>query len=151
MAQATARAERKARRLTLGLTAAVGLLLAGGGLGAWWLQQQRAASAADRARKLSEANLAVRAAVSEGRRLLDQAKEQPLADGSRFRDVDGALKRAEDLMRATETSSDVRWEVQELQRAALAELAAAARDRDLLAALGDASVRRVGKKTGRPK
>src|SRR5262249_36649164 len=66
-AQATAAQERKARRVTLALAAAVLLTMLLGGGGWLWLHSQRAA-------KLADNNRAVNEALTEARGLREQAR-----------------------------------------------------------------------------
>jgi tetratricopeptide (TPR) repeat protein len=64
-ATAKAKAERRARRLTLGLAVALLLVVVGGGIGAWVIQQQRAATAAG-----------IRTEMGQSQRLGDEGWQQ---------------------------------------------------------------------------
>ena len=90
-AEVRAATERRARRLTLGLGAAVLLLVVAGGSGAWWFQQQCAAAQAQQRAIDEKARLALeraRGLLDEGWRNNDLAKlKEAKADADRAVEV----------------------------------------------------------------
>jgi serine/threonine-protein kinase len=129
--------ERKRRRLAVALAAAVVFLVVGTGGGSWWLQHQRTLAEAEALRRRQEADTAVRAALGEGRLFLAQAREQPLGDGSQFREAQGAARKAAELAQSRDSSEDLRQEAETLSQETELEAAALARDRRLLDRLAD--------------
>jgi tetratricopeptide (TPR) repeat protein/tRNA A-37 threonylcarbamoyl transferase component Bud32 len=124
LAVAKAAVERRARRLTAGLAAALVLLVLAGG-GAWlWHQQRRQA-----------ADAAAGQAMARARLLLGQAEAAPLGDPGRFREAQTAAASAEELAQTGPASAEVRRQAADLVAEAGRERETAARDRRLLAAL----------------
>jgi serine/threonine-protein kinase len=118
---------RKRQRVQLGLAGALLLLVVGGGTGAW-LWQQRG----------QEVDRAVAGSMAKARLLLEQAQEAPLGDPGRFHLAVEAARQAEELARASGSSAAVRREAEKLAQTLKEEAAAAARDRQLLAAVVEA-------------
>jgi len=126
-AEVKAAETRKRQRVQLGLAGALLLLVVGGGLGAWLWE-----------RRGQEVDRAVEGAMSKARLLREQAQEAPLADPGRFHLATEAARHAEELARASGSSAAVLREAEGLAQTVKEEAAAAARDRQLLAALLEA-------------
>jgi serine/threonine-protein kinase len=105
-ARAKAAAERRARRLTLGMTAAglaVVLLIGGGWL---WIKLERDAQAAAKALKAAQTAEGVNGALLDGSQMLGQ---------SRWRDALVACERAESLLAGGDADEVLQQRVQELR------------------------------------
>jgi serine/threonine-protein kinase len=142
-AKQTARAERRARRLTLGLAAAAVLLVAGGGIGAWLLQRQHAAALARKAAADEKAKVF----LAEARGLVEQWRK-----ANRTADLEAALAKAENAVDATRSGagSDEVREKAEGQRDELAQTLEKAKKNDaLLDALSDMPVAPQGGRSRR--
>jgi serine/threonine-protein kinase len=124
-AEVQAREERKRRRLLAVLALAGLVLLAGGGAAGWQWQRRRA-----------EADDAVKGVLSKTRLLHQQARADPLTAGAYDQAV-AAVRKAEDIARAGGASATVQGQASELLAELQQEAAAAAKDRQLLAALLD--------------
>ncbi len=120
-AEARARAERQARRMTAGLAASVLLLVVAGGGAAAWLTQQRQARLAAADRFLGEAST-----------LLDRARARP-EEPAGWREALAAVERVE----ADGLPREARARLDALGRDARAGAAAAVADRVLLDRLVD--------------
>jgi serine/threonine-protein kinase len=130
-AEARARAERRARRLTVGLAASVLLLAAGGGVGAWLVQQHRA----EVAQRRREADRLTRQAAERGRELLRKGWE-----GNDRRLLDDARAEAEkavELARSSDANPEARQEAEELQQQVQAKLEQWKKNDELMKALLD--------------
>jgi serine/threonine-protein kinase len=123
-AQVKAAEERKRRRVQLLLAGVVLLLILAGGVSFWWVQQQRQA-----------ADAAALQAMAKARLLLDQAKDAPLLDVSRFTEALSEAHKAEQLAQTGRASADIRQQATELARRIGREKEAAQRDQRLLAEL----------------
>jgi serine/threonine-protein kinase len=137
-ARATARAaaERKARRLTAGLAAAVLLLGVVGGGGAWLLQEQRAAA---RARQ-HETDRETRLALERARGLLQEGWQQ--FDLAKLKEAQAEADRAAAIAYRGEAAEAVRQEAAAFKQEVEERLARAEKNRILLAALLDVSAPR---------
>ena len=133
-AKAKARAERRARRLTVGLAAAVLLLAAAGGAVAWVVQQQHADAVARQrqaSEKVRDALGRVRAKLQAGRQANDLALlADAQADADRVQDI------------AAGAGDEARQEAAALRQQAADALATARKDNDLAAALLDVAAPR---------
>jgi tetratricopeptide (TPR) repeat protein len=128
-AQARAMSERQARRLTLGLAAAVLLLaLVAGGV-AWGVQHQRAAAAA----RQQEADNRARDRMEQADKLLDAGWEAH--DFARLADARAQADQAAEI--ATGGSDAIRDQTARLQMRVKDRIAAAEKNRTLLADLLD--------------
>jgi serine/threonine-protein kinase len=134
-ARATARAERRSRRLTIGLGTAVVLLLGVGGGGAWWLQQQQQTRAAEAALRRQRADSEVTLALADARLLREQAMRAPLGGSGRFREALAAAHNAFVQAETGEASPELRQQAADLVAELGREAEAAERDRRLLSRL----------------
>jgi serine/threonine-protein kinase len=134
-AQATAAAERRSRRWAMGLAAAVLLMALGGGVGLWWLQHQQQA-----------ANDAANGLLAEAQLLLEQATQQPLVEAAKYDTALETARKASRLATDGGASASVRQRAADLVGRLEAETRAAARDRQLLRALGEVHGPRAGPK-----
>jgi len=129
--RATAAAEQRSRRLTVGLAASVlALVLAGGGV---WVLNERARDArkARQARTGQELNEALgRFAV-----LRDAARAAWARDGAKWGEAEAALEQAESVLAAAEADAALREQVEGARRDFDRDAAEAARDRAMLARL----------------
>src|SRR5205085_1241422 len=144
-AKQTARAERRARRLTLGLAAVTVLLLTGGGLGAWLLQRQHAAALVRQQVADQKANVF----LGEARALFEQWRKT-----TRTGELEAALAKAEsavDAARSGDASNEVRQEADRLRREIAQPLEGTKRNDALLDALSDTPVTPQGGRQRREK
>jgi tetratricopeptide (TPR) repeat protein len=107
-ARTTARAERRARRLTVGLTAAVLVLLGAGGSGAWWFQQQRAAALA----RQQETDTKVRAILERAGPLLEEAWQT--GDTARLAECQALADKAREMAHGGNASADLQRQTEDL-------------------------------------
>ena len=135
-AQAQALAERKSRRLTVALAAAVVGMVALGGGGVAWLQHQRASRASATARVVNDA-------LAESMRLEGEALAWGANDTARWDTAITEARRADDLLGQGEADAALRDRVASMlshlkrRRDTAAEISHQAKvDRELLAALG---------------
>jgi tetratricopeptide (TPR) repeat protein len=138
-ATAKAKAERRARRVTMGLAGALLLLVLGGGVGIWLAQQQRA-EAAERRR---EADRLTRQAAERGRELLQkgwQKNDKRLLDDARA-EADKAVEFAQ----RGEASPEARREAEELRQEVETKLGQWGRNDRLVTALLDVAAPRETK------
>jgi serine/threonine-protein kinase len=130
-AKATARAERRARRLTLGLAASVlALVLAGGGV---WVLNERAREAreARQVRTGQELN----EALGRFAALRDEALAGWPSDVAKWGAAEAALQAAESVLAAGEAGTGQREQLEEARRDFDRETAEATRDRAMLSRL----------------
>jgi serine/threonine-protein kinase len=136
-ARVRVQAERRARRLTVGLAATVLLLLGAGGGGSWWMQQQRQTRAAEEALRQQRTDNEVTVALSDARLQREQAKGAPLGDGGRFREALAAAHKAVGLAETGEASAELRQQAAELVGELGREAMAAEHDRKMLVRLAE--------------
>jgi len=98
-ATAKAKAERRARRVTLGLAAALLLLVVGGGIGAWLVQQQREATAQG-----------IRARMEQARSLGAEGWEKH--DQRKLGEAEAAVAQALEVAHSSNASVALRQEVE---------------------------------------
>jgi serine/threonine-protein kinase len=97
--EATSVGDRKRHRVQLALVASLlGLVVLGGGT-AWWIQNQRAARAAELAKERSETEFIVKDSIDEANRALDEG---------RWIDVAAAIKRGEDRLGTGDSFRELR-------------------------------------------
>jgi serine/threonine-protein kinase len=132
-ARATAAQERKARRLTVALAAAVLLAVVLGGGGWLWLRAEREA-------RLARTNQAVSAALAEARALRERARTAPAREATALAgQARQEAERAEALAESGPADAALAAQVRGLR----AELDAEEKDRQLLAALDAARLAQV--------
>jgi serine/threonine-protein kinase len=122
------------RRAAVGLLAAVVLLVAAGGVGAWLLYQQRATARAHQGQTDREVRR-----ILEGARILLEDGWQA-ADLAKLMDAKTEGSRAEDVARSGGGSAAARQEVEAFQEDASGRLGRARKNRTLLEALLDVSL-----------
>ena len=127
--------ERRARRLTMGLAAALVLLIAGGGSVAWFVQKQRLEREGEAALKRQQADGAVAPILAESHSRFEQAWAAPLGDGGKFREALAQVQKADDVARTGGASEEVQQQAANLLAEMRQQVDAAERDRKLLAAL----------------
>jgi tetratricopeptide (TPR) repeat protein len=98
-----ASAERRARRLTLGLAATVLLLVLAGGSAAWWWQQQRQA-----------ADTSLLRGMQDARRIRQRAQNDPFGDVGLFREAATSARRVAHLASQSAASPQVRRQAAQL-------------------------------------
>jgi serine/threonine-protein kinase len=133
-AEARAKAERRARRLTLGLAASVLLLLAGGGTGAWLVQQHREATRREALARRQKADALTLQAVQRGRGLLRNGWEEN--DRRLLDDARAEADKAAAFARG-DAGPEARQEAEQLQQEVRAKLGQWARNDRLVTALLD--------------
>jgi eukaryotic-like serine/threonine-protein kinase len=141
-AQARAKEERKRRRLTVALAATVLLAAVGVGAGALWYQQDRAARAAERARRVAETERDVTAALDEAATLGGQARKltgDPVKWEAALSEGLSAVKRAEGVLNGGVGAPELRGRVE----AAREELEAADKNRRMIARLEEARMQQA--------
>jgi serine/threonine-protein kinase len=126
-ARAKARAERRARRLTLGLAAAVLLLVAVGGSGAWWARNQR--------HKVDDASLG---AFTRADVLREEAKGTSDGDPTKFQEALKAALDAREMAIQAGASGEVKNQIGALISRLEQDVETAERNRRLHAGLLDA-------------
>jgi Flp pilus assembly protein TadD/serine/threonine protein kinase len=134
-AQKTALAERRARRRLAGAALALLLLVVGTGSGAWWLRQRQLTADAVSADAMARARL-----------LLGQAREALLAEDDKLRAALEEARKAEQVAATGGASTEVQRQAAALVAELEQEVAAAVRDRRLLAAVLEVHAPREGPK-----
>src|SRR5262249_47881697 len=125
-ATAKARAERRARRVTLGLAAALLLLVIGGGAGAWLVLQQRAATAGG-----------IRARIEQARSLRGDGWKKH--DERKLAEAKVAAEQALEIARSSHASVALQQEAEAEGEETEKKIKAAKKNSALLAALLDVS------------
>ncbi len=144
-AEVQTREQRKRRRLQAALALAALVLLSGGAV-VWWHAQRRQEEA-DRKEALrrAEADGAVAQVMAEARLLVEQARAEPLKAAGYDKAVLASAK-AGDVARTGDASQAVQRQADDLLAELTKEAEAAAKDRQLLAALLDVRGPREGPK-----
>jgi superkiller protein 3 len=130
-ATAKAAAERRARRMTLGMAAAVLLLVVGVGVGAWRIQEQRVAAAARQRHTDERAG----GAMEQARSLREEGWRTNHA--AKMAEAKAAAANALHIARKGDASTEVQKEAEALEQDIEKQIAAMKENRALLAAVLD--------------
>jgi hypothetical protein len=128
------------------LAAAAVLLVGAGGGAAWLFQQQRWAQETEASRRGQQTDGAVGVALTEARVLREQARAAPLGGAAKLREALAAARKAQELARTGGGSAEARRQAEDVAADLGEDVAAADRDRRLLAALLEVRGPREGPK-----